>query len=1285
MKKIIFIIFLCCSFTTNANKYFGQPLAEIYTPSEIQGHFQNWCLYQTNNDFIYVCNGNSIRVWDGESWSLLRLPNNLGPRQLTEWKGQIYLGLPKDLGLLSENGQGVKQFKSLLTDDETLEIDQIWSVAATEDYLYFVDTSQIFVWDNENLTQYDIPDFKSKVYKFKNKLYLKTYDDIYVYEITPTGLNKTNWQLPERGLIRGMFQTAYGDFMVTNNFGIYSIGSELELIKNPFNSDVFIFNSILTNDGYLYVASINKGLFILDHKLDIRLNLTQSDKFGMSQVADVIQDRQGNIWAAGSPNIVVMQPPHIMGKIVFDGDNNTVLNIKNIGDETIALGRGAYKLSDDNERHQAKFKHWLEFRTVNDVIEYDYDILVFAHSTGIQVVNYVNGQARKKQNLLTGTHVNSLFRHPRTSFIYAASDDGLFEIKQERNQWIVESVDGVSEDVSRLIMGDQGYLWVGDDYGNIFQVEPSQIGTSSKLIRVFTEKNGIAQSNVVPFVINNQTYIGTFDGAMQWDEFNDNLQMAEGLPEIFTTKGQDIHRVYQDHDNNTFYRIGNHSGLAKFNQEKWSINEKLFLPFKANSIQSFLKVESTLYFVVPGVGVYYLNQPEHSILPPQGKLHFRAVEDKHKGELLFDNADNLDSINRNYNDTALRLLFAFTDYSLPNKTLYRSRVVGSISPSWSVWNTENFREVDITKGGTYELEIQAKDGWERLSEIKSITFTIEPPWFASFWAYTAYAILFIIINILIANYYSRYRNMKLEKAKLQLQKTVKEKTKNVYIKAMELEQTQMAKDRFFDDFSHELRTPLSLVMAPLEQLRDKDKNDDRMLDLAIQNADKLRNQVNRLFQIHDANFNSNDLSKSVVDLRARVQELVKEFMPWSIKLKQHMELVTNKQEISCFCDADKMDAVFRNLLSNAIKYSGQQSNINVNMAHDSEKVVVSVIDDGPGVAQQDQQKVFSRDFKSDENNQSDQPAVGIGLSIVKDVVEAHNGSITLSTNQPHGAHFMVMIPTGMNANCATIENESRNEEDSTEQLQLPKNDIMTIMLVEDNDELREFLIYVFATSYKVVDYANPVEALKDIDEILPDVIVSDVMMPEMNGIEFTVAVREKTVFSAIPIILLTAKSTQSDVEKGLTLGATDYMVKPFSPKELLLRVDNHINTLKSIVSHYKIPLKSAKAVSKTLQKINEIIKNNLHDTNFSTSALAEMMFMDRTTLFRKIKKEVGLSPVKYIKSFKMEVAAQLLMEKDVSVSEVAYLTGFDSLAYFSANFKAHYQQTPSEYIAKLDR
>ena len=524
--------------------------------------------------------------------------------------------------------------------------------------------------------------------------------------------------------------------------------------------------------------------------------------------------------------------------------------------------------------------------------------------------------------------------------------------------------------------------------------------------------------------------------------------------------------------------------------------------------------------------------------------------------------------------------------------------------------------------------------------------------------------------------------------------------KRVISIAEEKEKIMRMKDRFFANVSHEFRTPLTLTIAPLKDLHQQreflNTSGKYLVNTALSNALDLMGLVDRLLDIQKLETDTFPLSISKVNLNKLIYSIINQLTNWSLDHYQTLKFIKNNtNDVYVYCDIKEVKKVITNLISNAIKYSGQYCEINISIDQNPDWVQVHIKDNGVGIDQDIQELIFERYYQGHSQQHLLEAGTGIGLAYVKDMMELHHGSVNLSSEINKGSQFTLCFKQGFHHynydEIVSSEEKSVLKDkgaaikfEQTISLNNPQNidEMPSVLIVEDNNELRHFLEYKFKEIYKVYVASNGRDGLEKTRFIIPDIIISDVMMPEMDGIEMMKLIRETKELATIPIILLTAKSGQEDKIEGLQTGADHYLVKPFDFDELLARVERLIVARKTLIDYSEHLIKGDAGSIKTefQEKLDAIIFAHIADKQLNVEKLSDMMFLDRSTLYRKIKNSFDMTPVAYIRKVRMDFALNLLKNKKLTVSETAYACGFESLSYFSKQFKKTHGTSPSDVL-----
>ena len=1277
---------------------------------------------QAKNGLIYNGTGTGLNEWDGEKWNMYPTPQKSRIRSIAiGYDEKIYIGTTNDVGYYAADDSGILTYQSLLNDwtFEEKQFGETFSVAANEHGAMFLSKKHLLFWNGTELIKVDNAAVGyHRIFAIDDKFYYKSVSDEYLYviEFIPElYLHKTEIKLETKADIRKLLKNSNGNLtMVTGKYGIYEYKNKT--LNKPFPAEkylkeVHVYNATQAKDGYYYVTTLYDGLYILNENFELEKNYRKEHGFGTNTLLSVIEDFQGNIWLSGEPNIIKLIPAHRYSHYTTESGSNMSEGLTLIRGKLTVFGDSIHQLEilEDNEK-PAYFKHIVPQRKNTwGAVEFK-NHLIYAGAGGVFSFKYDDeGETTNFNNIVETQFAKSLVIDVETDTLFATSAEGLFRIIYINSQWDVSKVTGLDDDIQYIAI-EAGILWIGTSTQELYRVENAQHPDKENIITKFSQGDGIGANNVIPFNISSKILIGTNDGLMGYEANRvPQLQFIPEMPELFKTKGMDVYRLYEDEISNLWFRIGNRTGyLYKDKQLNWKINENLFKPFPDSGYKGFIKTaRNILWFSMADGQIFRVNIDHLKNIPQQGKLNIRKITNLDTDELIYGGSGNPKLPQLDQQTNSIRINYALTNNSIANVTKnnssqYRYRLIGSANEEFSKWSNESHKDFTLLQGGNYEFEVQSKDAWGRIN-VKKIKYTVLPPWYLSVVAFIIYIVLVIILIVVVAWLTQKWRTAQLEQTNKQLEKQVEERTVEVQAKAKQLEQQQILKDRFFTNVSHEFRTPLTLTIAPLEAfISDHPKMQQSSLhpiQTALKNSKKMLSLVAQVLDINRLEAGQFPLRIAQYNLSDLINTITKRFQPWAEQNKQKL-LVTNIQEPTLtYFDQDQIEKCISNLISNAIKYSGDETTIVVSIIKDkSDFTGIGVTDNGIGIRKEFENNVFDR-FSQDKNSeQKTEPGTGIGLALVKELMQLHHGSVELNKSKNEGCQFVLWLRNGKSHYDDSLLHEpieilSGKEPNNKDIINIDisspeiKNshsadDITTLLVVDDNQELREFISSRLSSYYRILQANNGHEGLAMARSMLPDLIISDVMMPILDGLKMTKELKSNPLTKTIPIILLTAKSSKRETVTGLQSGADDYLSKPFDTSELITRVNGLINNRKlirnSIKSQLTQKLTQLDKSSSFIEKLHSIVLSQLSNPKFNVDSLSKAMAMGRHSLNSKCKDELNKTTSQYITETRMHYALSLLKLDTHSISEIAYGTGFDSLAYFSRIFKKHYGKTPTE-------
>ena len=555
----------------------------------------------------------------------------------------------------------------------------------------------------------------------------------------------------------------------------------------------------------------------------------------------------------------------------------------------------------------------------------------------------------------------------------------------------------------------------------------------------------------------------------------------------------------------------------------------------------------------------------------------------------------------------------------------------------------------------------------------------------------------------------------------QLEQRVQERTEELAAQNLLLEEQSRRlleideiKSRFFANLSHEFRTPLTLTIGPLEDLHSGLHGEQtaevlEQLDLAIRNARRVLRLINQMLDIAKIEADQLSLRIQTTDLGQFLSDLGRAFVPLAERKHMHFDVDIPAQAVWVECDPSQLEKVFTNLLSNAFKFTPEGGAIRLAVQDPGasedpdESVTVTIRDNGPGIQADQLEHVFERFYQADGTTPSLQAGTGIGLALAKELVELHDGRLTVDSEAGFGATFTVRLPASGDPVRAVQGEQTLDPtfEEARQQVwdlaagsdliqdtesETTHDDRTTVLVVDDNAEVRAYIRKHLVGQYRVVEAEDGAVALQTARSLLPDLVVSDVMMPNMDGSSLCRALKRDPELDYVPVILLTAKATEADKLDGLGLGADDYLSKPFSMPELAARIGNLIESRRRLKARYSRPIQLAtthvevdSADQSFLQRLQGVIEEQLGDPEFSVERLAQAMGQSRGNLHRRVRALLDQTPTDLIRDLRLQRGADLLAQRAGSISEIAYTVGFKGVAHFSTSFRNKYGVPPSAY------
>lgn len=820
-------------------------------------------------------------------------------------------------------------------------------------------------------------------------------------------------------------------------------------------------------------------------------------------------------------------------------------------------------------------------------------------------------------------------------------------------------------------------------------------------------------------------WVGAFGGGL-----NKVIPQSGNNPPIFKSYSKKdglpndiVKGILEDEEGNLW--ISSNKGISKFNPEtesfkNYDINDGL----QNNEFQELACVKrkngEMLFGGINGFNAFFPKELRDNTIEPETTItdfyisNARvSIDEKINGKILLNKAiDETKELDLSYNQNNISFEFSALHYSAPQKNQFAHKLDG-FDKTWKYTQANNrFASYTNLSPGNYTLLVKASnnDGlWDTTpSQIK---ISIKPPFGLTNVAYLFYLLLFI--GLLFG-----FRKFTIinttEKHKLQLVHLEKEKN----------EELQQLKLEFFTNISHEIRTPLTLIKGPLEYLQESygkldDKTVKQQLNLMQKNTDSLLRLINQLLGFRKMEKGKLQLSLINSNFVKFIRELVEPFQFLSHKRGLNFQIVS-PENITTWFDPVALEKIINNLLSNALKFTSEHGNITIEIFEQKGSLkqkksinllVIKVKDSGSGIPEEKLKYIFDRFYNVKSKKKERDEGTGIGLSYSKKLVEFHQGSIDVTSSPEQGSSFIVKLPmdekayanipditleqNGENKDfffASTAQTVQRDQHDETIDHVLTKgrSKLPILLVIDDNQDIRSFISQALKEDYTIYQAENGKEGLEMARSIQPNIVLTDVFMPIMDGFELCSTLKTEQETSHIPVIMLTAKTSDESELKGFKHGADDYIRKPFNIDLLKVKLTNIILHRQELRKRFnrKIFLKPKEvtvtsADEKFLQRAIEIIEEHMMDTEFNVEILVKEMKFSRSNIYMKFKELTGLSSSEFIRNIRLKRAMQLLETSSLSVKEIMYMTGFNTGSYFSKCFKKQFGLLPSEYIKKI--
>lgn len=1257
--------------------------------------------------YIWIATENGVSRYDGRSLKTYQLQNIEDIRKRSFVTLFMRMDLSGKIWLISNNGllfyfdKGQDQFQFY---EQVLPVG-LDNIYVTEFYIDHL--GQMLVGSFEGVTLYDAKSHKastlhgvqsvvSSIVQTKDHKYIigsregvMVYDQKLVLEYNLKAKESRGYWFSEQQKVESLY---YKDdekilWIGTEGEGLFFYDlehNELSPTDKLMDIDVSIRSIVEYTQGKLLIGTDGGGIYFFDSfdkQLLSKFSYEDDQQFTLSSnaVYDILASSQG----------VIFVSTYRGGVNIHNPKRSNFSSIKHI--------RG-------NEKS-------LKNDVVFSIIEPSPGVLSFGTDKGISIWNKQtddwkhlsldqNGQLKKSAVVLSQT-IDNDHKLWVASYVYSLSQ---FEWTPQGFK-LCPNLIRVGDDlkVKRVFFHPHGELLVGTISTNLYAYsadgsitsyairEPSDFDIYSNDEVIITTRNGIAVidlnhkkldwvshrdqtqeiSNMVIVSVlidmERNIWIGTLEhGVLKIDKQGniiDVFDISTGLA------SNAIFDMLHDDDNNLW--IATSHGVSKISEREianFYVSDGLIsTDFNRNA---GTKDSNGIIYFGTNRGVISFNPNDVKMSKIEKRIvltefylnHKRILVDQ--GSILKRPLNEVNNLVLNYDQNSFSIGYASIDFVHSEQGKYAWQLDG-FDENWVFGDAQDRATYTNLDPGIYNFRLKMTDAMGKsIGEERQISIQIRKPYWKTPLAYLVYFVF--ILSVVALLLYSNRLRLESKNAEERL--------------------------HFLIEMAHEIKTPLTLIRAPLTDLLSNNQMDGSMkesLQVALNSAEKLHKQMMQFLDFRRINVRRNNLQVSSLDLVEFINSKIYAFKVLADKKRIALKFNTSKAPLLVNTDESILDKIVSNLISNAIKYTREDGEVVLEASINSKNWTLSVADNGIGISKEDQKRIFTLFFRTQNAKSSGSSGSGVGLVLASDLAHTLGGSVRLVKSDFRGSKFQITLPL-LEQSEQLLPSESTETIPVEQELETETEDSgkLTILMVEDDEDLRNYQKSKFDKEYRVLTASNGEDALKMVANDLPDMIISDVVMPKMNGRQLCMNIKSNFATSHIPFILLTGQESKDHIQQGLESGADDYIVKPFDLEMLSSKIKNLLKTRAAIKDRFVTNEEenfqeiSNELDQKFLDEITSMVEQNLSDPDLSVNHICQFLGMSRTSLYHKLKSLVDLSPAEFIRTLRLKRARKLLLNPMNNISEVAYSSGFSDAKYFSTLFKKYYNQSPSAFVAE---
>lgn len=1297
-------------------KEIGTPFIRNYSPEEYGSHYQVWSIDKDSLGRMYFAVSGELIRFDGANWKINKNPNGYPMRSIFIGpNNEVYFGEHNGFGLLeidSTNSYVPIAIHGLL-DDPIDKIGRVGSIFHFENQIVFLSKSNLYAYspDKKSVSLIENSGGFRSMSLIQNKLILSG-SKRGLYEFKEGRLIP----LPNNDQLINLkigFVAPYsnGKFLLLspkNGLFIYDY-LNVEKLNTPLTDALIasnIYSALDINGKYTAIGTLVNGTFIMDRKGTLIQKLDKKNGLPSNTNYSQFLDDDGSLWIGTDNGISHVYLSSPMTKIDFDRgfEGSTTKIHEQNGYIYIATQSGVfYKKpstswqSANNKKYMVKVKGinlagWFFVTIGND--------LFCATRDGVAQINQGECKFLSRKNFSFAYALND------SSLIAIGSDEKHYLFHRKKGEWSFQNtLLGFEQYADFTYKTKSGKIWLSDSDVGLFSYSISSNYDSIISLRKYTQKHGLPdEKGIRVFSYADAPVFTTGKGVYRYDSQNDSFNKD---PMFETLIGDNSVYRFREMSDGDLYHAGGSLGRAHLKKTGVKDFEIISEPFVNTSVYNneyVYSLNDSNLFIATRAGVLHYD-PTKKFRSNSYQSVIASAHTTTKGDsLVFGGAGIKNNTTLEYIDNGLRFKFGSTFYDEHENTEY-SFYLNDFEESWSDWSSTTEKEYTNLSHGDYSFLVRSKNIYKKEGAIASFDFTILPPWYFTYYAYTGYLVLFVLFIWSIVRLNSRrliIEKKALEQVVTERTVEINEQKNSLEKQAKKLQELDKVKSRFFANISHELRTPITLINGPVDAMikGEYGKVGDSLvegLNVVKNNGLSLSTLVNEILDLTKLEAGKLKLTKNPVQFYSFLMELLSAYQS-EIKSRQiDLEIdFEYGKEVSILLDEVKFSKIINNLLSNAFKFIPDNGKITLAVKEVNEDLSISIKDNGSGIHPDDIDYVFERFYQSEQAESKVQGGTGIGLALSQELAKLHQGIITVNSELGIGSEFTFAFPPKViDSDLTEVIDEKINvgviktnlEATVSKYIDIFEIDKPVLLLTEDHKEMRAFISQIVGPFFSVLEAPNGVEALNILKSNRVDMIISDVMMPKMDGFELLEEIKNDASYRNISMIMLTARAAEEDKLFALTLGVDDYLTKPFSSEELLVRAKNILeNRIVRKLAEKANSLASDDLPNVEIKFINDLrilIEKNISDSLLSVTYLASEVAMSERQLLRKLKSLTGFSPIQFIKEVKLQRAKKLLDNNQVAtVAEASYKVGIDKVDYFSSQYVSRFGKRPSGSLSE---